>query len=634
MLQDLLARTMRAGFRKVNRVIAWHRLPTWISVANLAALRQDLRETSLHSVPEPMGCPYARKLEGSYPSCLTARTSDGSYNDLGSPRMGSSGARFGRNVPISEARADPMPALMTPSPRLVSNRLLARGEFKPATTLNLLAAAWIQFMTHDWFSHGAPDPARAFEIPLDADDPWEGGKMAVGRTTADPHPTPDGPATFRNEVTHWWDASQIYGSDAATASALREHVGGRLQLQQGQLPIDPTTGMEKVGFNGAWWIGLSFLHTLFVREHNAVCHMLSQHYPDWDDQRLYDTARQVVAALLAKIHTVEWTPGILGSPALRIAMNANWWGLATEEIKRIWGRITDVDEVSGIIGGHADHQGEPFAMTEEFTAVYRLHPLLPDELEVRSALDGGLIKRSTMTDFLFGRAHELVHSGAASMTDLAYSLGRAHPGSIELHNYPRFLRQLDTLEGTRVDLGAVDILRDRERGVPRYNRFLKLVGKRPARSFADITSNAAWAADLREVYGDVEQVDLLAGMLAEDRPKGFGFSDTAFRVFILMASRRLKSDRFFTDDYGPHVYTPEGLRWIDDNNLSSVLLRHHPALGSALRHVGNAFAPWNQAVEVPRADAKPRTRSLANGNTHGELAVAPAQLAEVATSEE
>ena len=32
-------------------------------------------------------------------------------------------------------------------------------------------------------------------------------------------------------------------------------------------------------------------------------------------------------------------------------------------------------------------------------------------------------------------------------------------------------------------------------------------------------------------------------------PTGFGFSDTAFRVFILMASRRLKSDRFFTTDW-------------------------------------------------------------------------------------
>ncbi len=56
----------------------------------------------------------------------------------------------------------------------------------------------------------------------------------------------------------------------------------------------------------------------------------------------------------------------------------------------------------------------------------------------------------------------------------------------------------------------------------------------------------------------------MIGMYAEPRPKGFGFSDTAFRVFILMASRRLKSDRFFTRDYRPEVYTRAGLDWVEE----------------------------------------------------------------------
>ena len=65
----------------------------------------------------------------------------------------------------------------------------------------------------------------------------------------------------------------------------------------------------------------------------------------------------------------------------------------------------------------------------------------------------------------------------------------------------------------------------------------------------------------------------MVGLYAEPPPQGFGFSDTAFRIFILMASRRLKSDRFFTDDYRPEIYTPEGLDWIDDNTMRTVLLR-------------------------------------------------------------
>jgi Animal haem peroxidase len=81
-------------------------------------------------------------------------------------------------------------------------------------------------------------------------------------------------------------------------------------------------------------------------------------------------------------------------------------------------------------------------------------------------------------------------------------------------------------------------------------------------------------------------------MYAETPPPGFGFSDTAFRVFILMASRRLKSDRFLTNDYTPAVYTQPGISWIEDNNMTTVLLRHFPELTPILQRAANAFAPW------------------------------------------
>jgi hypothetical protein len=86
----------------------------------------------------------------------------------------------------------------------------------------------------------------------------------------------------------------------------------------------------------------------------------------------------------------------------------------------------------------------------------------------------------------------------------------------------------------------------------------------------------------------------MVGMFAEPLPKGFGFSDTAFRVFVLMASRRLESDRFFTSDFRPEVYTPAGMEWIDDNTFRTVLLRHFPELEPALRGVANPFAPWTR----------------------------------------
>jgi hypothetical protein len=183
------------------------------------------------------------------------------------------------------------------------------------------------------------------------------------------------------------------------------------------------------------------------------------------------------------------------------------------------------------------------------------------------------------------------------MSDLFYSFGTLHPGAITLHNYPRFLQTLKNDGGKHfTDLGAVDILRDRERGVPRYNQFRRMLHKRPVRTFEELTANREWAAELRRVYsGQIEDVDLMVGLYAETPPPGFGFSDTAFRIFILMASRRLKSDRFFTTDYTPTVYTPEGLRWIDDNTMTTVLLRHFPDLQPFLARLDNAFAPWPRA---------------------------------------
>jgi hypothetical protein len=90
----------------------------------------------------------------------------------------------------------------------------------------------------------------------------------------------------------------------------------------------------------------------------------------------------------------------------------------------------------------------------------------------------------------------------------------------------------------------------------------------------------------------------MTGLYAEPLPEGFGFSDTAFRVFILMASRRLKSDRFFTDDFRPEIYTEFGIDYVKKNTMLHILRRHYPQLSPALEGVENAFAPW-KTIEAP-----------------------------------
>ena len=604
-----LDRFLEKVFAVVNRSTPWHKLPKWLGALNLISYRNVLHERNLYDTSPPNSA--ASPIITCDPRSLYARRSDGTCNDPEHPEMGAAGQRFGRNVPREKTFPEKEPALLSPSPRLISQRLLARESFRPARTLNLLAAAWIQFQTHDWFSHqrAAKLGENDFKIPLDAKDEWPGGSpMHIARTPPDPTRLPEEsetPPTYINDESHWWDGSQIYGDDPQTTASLRDQGKLKIEGKDHLLPIDPHTNMPRTGFTQNWWVGLALMHTLFSREHNAIYDELSRANPYWSQDQLFDTARLVNVALMAKIHTVEWTPAILAHPTTKFALNANWWGLAGEGIRKTFGRFGKGELISGVTGSTKALYGVPFALTEEFVSVYRLHPLIPEKLAFYRASDGSHIKDLDIPEVAFEKAQAILDDGT-TMGDLFYSFGISHPGAITLHNYPSFLRKLPMrdennnfikdAEGNQVylDLASVDIMRDRERGVPRYNEFLRLVHKEPVKTFEEITSNQLWAQQLREVYGgDVDRVDLMVGMFAEDLPEGFGFSDTAFRIFILMASRRLEGDRYFTTDFRPEVYTKEGMDWINNNDMRSVLLRHYPELRAALRDVDNAFAPWS-----------------------------------------
>ena len=589
----LLQRLLDVVYRVINFFERWDRLPTLLAAVNLAVLRDRLRAHNLYHT----GYGIAESSDWST-GRERWRSPDGSFNSLSHPRMGMAGSRFGRNFPLPECVPDSGHELLDPSPRRISRELLERRTFIPATRLNLLAAAWIQFETHNWFSHGVPEPGNEFKIPLDSDDDWPDadrvdGCMLIRRTLKDTTSreawlgaTP----TFRNTNSHWWDAGQIYGSSHSRQADIRSCKDGKITVgPDGMLPEDPKhPGVDLTGFNDNWWVGLSLLHNLFVREHNALCDALKARYPAWSDEELFQRARLINAALIAKIHTIEWTPGILAHPALDFAMHANWSGVPYRVMRAVLGK--DNEAAHGIPGSPTDQHSAPYGMTEEFTSVYRLHPLIPDEMNVRR-LNGGEQVRCEMVNMQGKSTRRFMDEHG--FINLLYSFGISHPGAIRLYNFPNFLRQFRKDGQPLLDVAAIDIMRDRERGIPRYNRFRELVGKQRVRTFEEITSIPGAADKMREIYGNVDRVDLLVGLLAEDLPEGFGFSDTAFRIFVLMATRRLKSDRFFTDDYRPEIYTDFGLDWINNNGMKSVLLRHVPQLGPALEGVKNCFAPWN-----------------------------------------
>ncbi|MBV9206939.1 MAG: catalase [Actinobacteria bacterium] len=593
----------RAMFQAVNRYLPWYRLPVRLGLLNIEALRYVLRTRNLFDSEVREAPPKARPVPPVPPreDARVERTLNGTSNDLSAPEMGSVGSAFGRNL-----RPDLRPDLFDePSPIAISQQLLRRDTFLPARSLNLLAAAWIQFQVHDWVSHPRYPLGQAdVRVPLPPGMTWTntpGGpsehemRIAGNIPFGGPGPNPTSPV-FPNATTPWWDGSELYGADLAKSNQLRE--GAKIRLtSDGYLP-DDASGLEITGFNESWWLGLSILHTLFAREHNLLCDELRIHYRDWSDEQIYQTARLIVSALIAKIHTVEWTPAILGTEVIDRGLHMNWSGPPAHDwLTRLGIWLIDNHASVGIPKTTPDHNGVPYSLTEDFVTVYRMHPLLPDDYRFVDHRTGADLGRRGFLDIQGAMAD--VELRKFGLENTLFSFGLSYPGAITLHNYPRSLQKFER-NGELIDLSVVDLVRTRRRGVPRYNDFRAGLHKPRIKHWEELCDNRESVRRMKELYRSIDEVDTMVGLFAETPPPGFGFSDTAFRIFILMASRRLQSDRFLTVDFRPEIYSPFGMDWIANNGMTSVILRHCPDLAGILPRTASAFAPWRPVAPAAR----------------------------------
>lgn len=506
-----------------------------------------------------------------------------------------------------------------------------------------------------------PDLANAFQVPLGEDDPWLSSGLDlpydpikklyyffVPRTRPDLSAVdgknfyPQTPldarklkkanfAAHQNVVTSWWDLSQIYGSNLEQQRLLRSE-NGKLKIREdGLLPTGVVSHngrpaeIELTGFSRNWWFGLSLLHNLFVKEHNLIATELAKQ-PETKrknnetdeefDERIFQTARMVNSFVQAKIHTIEWTPAILANPTMYAGMHGNIYSFKRDQgepktlKEKLW-RVLDLSGRKGItgrVGEKANNYGVSFSHSEEFVSIYRMHPLLPETFTIRDHNNDHELASLSVGDLRDENTTKMIYSKEYSLTDLMYSMGRAFPGQLVLNNYPTFLqnvkfpiRNIDSesppYRMSPMDLAAIDIIRDRERGTPRYNDFRRSLHLRPIPDFRYLSPNPKVVETLRELYdNDVEKLDLFVGAMAESyRPAGFGFSETIFQLFVLMASRRLETDRFFTaEGFNEKHYTKFGFEWAKKRSMTAIILDHYPELGNALQGIENPFRPWNK----------------------------------------
>eukprot|EP00168_Porphyra_purpurea_P000419 TRINITY_DN1045_c0_g1_i7.p1 TRINITY_DN1045_c0_g1~~TRINITY_DN1045_c0_g1_i7.p1 ORF type:complete len:362 (+),score=131.23 TRINITY_DN1045_c0_g1_i7:24-1088(+) len=346
---------------------------------------------------------------------------------------------------------------------------------------------------------------------------------------------------------------------------------------------------------------MTVLQELFGAEHNAVVRMLAARYRGWDDEQLFRVGRLVVAAVIAKIHTIDWTVELLKTKTLYKAMNANWNGLLGARFKdRFWPHWFDPQRAVG--AGRRAQDGRPRGALLPHR---RIHGRLPPAHNVARRAAAAVTRRrrhTPLTD-VFGDAGEATLA-AAGAPAVWTALGSTPCGTLSLFNYPAALRTLVPTDddgaprvGRPVDLAALDIYRDRERGVARYNAFRRALHLPPLRRWEDLTTDAEALAELRSVYGDgpdgLERLDLLVGHLAEDKIPGFVLPQPAFLIFIAMASRRLEADAMFNTHFTEEVYTPEGMAWVRNvGGLRDVLHRHMPDVAAGVGSADSAFSRW------------------------------------------
>ena len=236
-------RLQRAPDRLINRYRDWYRLPLFFQLLQLSAYRDVLRRSNLIDTEVREAPPAAGKVDDPIPEHRrTARTFDGTYNDLSDPQMGAVGARFGRNMP-PVYRPD---LFDTPNPVVVSRELLARQSFIPARSLNILAAAWIQFQVHDWVNHarfklGQDGGKYDVKVPMPPGATWQSSvdgpaeqvmRIAGNEWARKPDEARgEPPVYFGNAASHWWDGSEVYGADEQGARRLREDNGRGAKLR-------------------------------------------------------------------------------------------------------------------------------------------------------------------------------------------------------------------------------------------------------------------------------------------------------------------------------------------------------------------------------------------------------------------
>lgn len=552
-----------------------------------------LREAD-QTTAEPGVSPIRRIERGpapppSDPPPPAVRSIDGSGNNPNDPLMNATETKLRRAMPPGYSDGIwTMAGDERPSPREVSNAVNAQsGSVPNPTGASDIFWQWGQFLDHDIDLTDGVDPPELAPIGIPAGDPWFDPsatgteEMTFNRSVYDPDTgdEPGDPRQQLNEITGWIDASNVYGSDTERAEALRTNDGtGMLLTSSGDLLPFNTAGLPNAGGSSDTLflagdvraneqVGLTAMHTLFVREHNRLARRIGADHPDWDGERIYEAARRLVGAEMQIITYEEFVPLLLGPDALR-----PYRGYDPSLDARIMNAFS--------------------------SAAYRLgHSLLSTTLR-RLDADGRTIAAGDLAlrDAFFAPGEIVEHGIEPLLRGMASQV--CQDLDVRVVDDVRNFLFGEPGDGG-FDLASLNIQRGRDHGLPSYNDAREALGLPRLSVFEQISADPGIRQRLASVYASVDDIDLWVGGLAEDDVPGAMVGPLFFEILRTQLEALRDADRFWYRI----ALTPEELASVDGVRLSEII-RRNTVIGGELGR--DAFRAPAAARPAPRPAPAPR----------------------------
>lgn len=500
---------------------------------------------------------------------IEVRSIDGSGNNLSQPARGSAGTPYIRITYPHVYPGDGTGATMLapparPNPRTISNEILAQSTSLPNSRgLSDFVWVWGQFLDHDLSQAEASAQEETANITIDDPaDPLGPSPIPFSRSNYVMAESGHGAGVGRqqiNEITSFIDASNVYGSDAARANALRSFSGGKLVTSPGGLPGLNTGGFPNQGGTGDQLflagdaranehVGLGAMHTVFVREHNRLAEKILQQEPDATDEQVYQKARKLVGAEMQIVTYKEFLPALMGAQNAPKAEDAHY------------------------------NDGVTASITQTFaTALYRFgHSMVSPSLALVED-SGSQVGSLSVSDAFFNP--EL-------LTDDSNNVDRLLKGFATQLSQERDAKVVDGLRNFLfgppgaggLDLAALNIQRGRDHGLPNYNLARFSYDLSPVSRFDQITSDVSLQNKLREVYGSVGAIDLWVAGLAENSLTGSSVGPLMNAVLRNQFTRLRDGDRFFYlndpdlyDEVGDLLLNVKDIIDLNSLTLSSII---------------------------------------------------------------